>query len=327
MRRAASAASRRARDLGAKSAAGYLAAAGLSAPAGPGDGGGLDARHLSLRQVPQGEESEESRRLRGGGAGAAQPVRGGGGDAGREGVGGRDLSRPRSGQRARQRGHARFPCQARAGDRPLRASRAQGAGAGGLPEARHGRLCRRGPGKSRAAQVHSSHVPAQAAGAQARGGHRQGHHLRLGRARSQAGRRHVPHEGRHVGAAAVLGLFSGPAQARPARRGARAHRGYREHALGHRAAPGRHRARHERADHRDRQHRCRGTPHPRRRPRLCRQGDQARRDGGPRHPHRRHRGRPRHGPVRCLRHRRWAGRADARRGGDGGREDVADASP
>ena len=72
------------------------------------------------------------------------------------------------------------------------------------------------------------------------------------------------------GAAAVLGLFQALPQAAPTRRGPRSHRRHREHAVGHRPAAGRHRPRHERAHHRDRQYRRRGPAHAGRRARPTR---------------------------------------------------------
>ena len=59
MRRAAAAAVRRARDLGAATVAVFMPADGLpAARAGAGHRGGRAARHLSLRQVPEGEERQ-----------------------------------------------------------------------------------------------------------------------------------------------------------------------------------------------------------------------------------------------------------------------------
>ena len=154
----------------------------------------------------------------------------------------------------------------------------EGARAGGLREARHGRVSRRGAGQPAAAEVHPSHVHAEGQAAPPRRRDRQGHHVRLGRARPEDRRRHAPHEGRHVGRGRRARHLAGAAHSSAARRGARPDRRHREHAVGHRAAAGRHRARDERAHDRDRQHGRRGPAHPRGRARIRREGDRAGRD-------------------------------------------------
>ncbi len=139
-------------------------------------------------------------------------------------------------------------------------------------------------------------------------------------------RRHAADEGRHVGRRRGARRLPRPASSQAADRGARPDCRDREHAVGHRAAARRHRARHERAHDRDRQYRRRGTPHPRRRAVLRRQGDQAGRDDRPGHADRRGRDRARpghHGPVREPRRPRSSA-AGRRRGGRG--DDVAPAA-
>ena len=89
------------------------------------------------------------------------------------------------------------------------------------------------------------------------------------------------------GAAAVLGVMKVAAAARAPGRGPRPGRGDRQHAVRVGAQAGRHPAGGERQDDRDQQHRRRGPAHPRRRDGLCPARDQARRDGGHRDPHRR----------------------------------------
>ena len=209
------------------------------ARARPGGRGGRPARHLSLRQVPEGEERQGGPRR----STVLEP------------------DRRQRGRRARRAcasaaSRAEATCLARdLVNEPanvvtptfLAAPRGRDRQGGRAQRAR----ARRGPsapswawapivgvaqGSEEPPQVHPPHLHAEGPGAAPRGGHRQGHHVRLGRTRSQDRRRHAADEGRHVGRRRRARHLPGAAAAQAARRGARAHRRHREHALGHRAA-------------------------------------------------------------------------------------------
>ncbi len=162
---------------------------------------------------------------------------------------------------------------------------------------------------------------------QARLHHRQGRRVRQRRPLDEARRRHGRHEGRH-GRSRLRRRVD--ARARRAQSGGecrRHHRHRREHGVGRRPAPRRHRHVDVRPDHRSAQHRRRRPPraggyH------VVRAGPlQAAPDGRSRDAHRRHHGRARQGIRRPLLQRRQARRRSRRRGPRDRREGVADAAP
>ena len=275
---------RRARDLGAPTSPSRCSppTGCPRAPARPGDRGRRDARHLSLRQVPQGEERQGRRRA----APWSSPTRRSAAAAraracARGEICGRGhLSRARPGQRAGQRG-ARPPTWpsarpeiAEAGgltlqvlDRADCAKLGMGAylgvaqGSEEPPKFIHLTYTPKRPARRKRVAVIGKGITFDSGG------------LDL---KTADGMLRMKDD--MSGAAAVLGIF----QALPALKPP-----VEVHGLiaatenmpsGTAPAPGRHRARHERAHHRDRQHRRRGPAHAGRRALLRGQGDQARRD-------------------------------------------------
>ena len=153
----------------------------------------------------------------------------------------------------------------------------RGAGPQGGREARHGLLPGRGAGLGGAAALHRAAVPrrGQVRGAGGAGG--QGHHLRHRRHLDQAGGRDGRDEVRHGRRRQRAGHLARGGRAQAGHQRGGPDPGLREHARRPRRQAGRRGHQHERADHRDPQHRRRGPPDPVRRADLCRALQAARR--------------------------------------------------
>ena len=195
LRRAAAAAARRARDLGAASVA-------ISVPGAGARGLDLTARAqatgegvlLGLYRFDRYKEKRNGDRAVGG-PDPARPVRARprgrpGGASARGAGGGGDLLRPRPHQRAREqrdgdgarRDGANHRARVRAASPRPRPGRVRADG--------HGRVPGREPGQRRAAPLHSPDVRPPATGAPPDRADREGHHVRFRRPRPQDRRGH-----------------------------------------------------------------------------------------------------------------------------------------
>ena len=253
------------------------------APAGAGRGGGGDPRHVPVRPLQAREGRENDRRAPARGARRAAARAGGRRHAAGRELRPRDVIRARPDQRAGQRAASHRP-RAR-GDRAGEgiAHRGQGVREGRVQEDGHGRLPGRCRGERAAAEVHPPDLPAVWTAARRAQAQKvvligKGITFDSGGLDLKTARRHAADEVRHGRRRCRARDHARAAGAEIRGRGSRADRGDREHAvrLGH--PSGRHPARDERHDDRDRQHRRRGAPDARRRALLRQHEHPARRD-------------------------------------------------